>query len=77
MTYLEKLLELNNQTFKKAKEFFAAKAVLEKSPKNYFQTRFTTNRINKLFIEYQEALSASTNLLSYINLNHINLNTIL
>ncbi|MCW3077386.1 MAG: hypothetical protein JWO32_1995 [Bacteroidetes bacterium] len=77
MTYLEKLLELNNQTFKKAKDFFAAKAVLEQSSKNTFQSKFTAKRINKLFLEYQEALNASTNLLSFINLNRINLNALL
>lgn len=75
MTYLEKLLQLNNKLFKKANELLVAKALLAELPTGNYKIKTITEKINNLFVEYQQALVDSKNLLFYIKLNHINLET--
>jgi hypothetical protein len=77
MTYLEKLLELNRTTLKKANLLFAAKHKLEDEEEKPVQkpsrTIFLKERINALIYDYQEALNASKNMISFVSLNHISL----
>jgi hypothetical protein len=77
MTYLEKLLELNQRTLKNATLLFAAKHRLENEEEK--PTRIGSRiqmlkvEINKLIFNYQESLTASQNMISFVNLNHIDL----
>ena len=80
MTYLEKLLELNRRTLKNANLLFAAKKRLdnEEGKDTCKQSRIPVlkNEINKLIADYQDALCASENMISFVSLNHINLKTV-
>jgi hypothetical protein len=77
MTYLEKLLLLNTTIFEKANELLAAKALQAKLPKESPVLKSTAKKINILFSEYQQALIDSKNMLFYINLHRINMNSLL
>jgi hypothetical protein len=77
MTYLDKLLELNRSALKKANLLFAAKHRLENEEVQALQNSSgiikLKREIGKLLMDYHEALNASHNLLSFVNLNHIHL----
>jgi len=79
MTYLEKLLELNKSTLRKSNLLFAAKHRLENEEEklNIKPSRILLlkEEINRLIADYQYALIASKNMISFVSLNHIKLNS--
>jgi len=80
MTYLEKLLELNKCTLKKANLLFAAKHRLEdeeeKADKKNSRIATLKKDINRLILDYQNALIASKNMISFVSMNHIQLKSV-
>jgi hypothetical protein len=77
MTYIEKLLELNRSTLKKAGLLFAAKLRLQQEEEEPTGKRplliILRGEPDKLVFEYQEALNASQNMISFLNFNNISL----
>lgn len=77
MTYLEKLIELNQKTLKKFSALFAAKLLLEESETKNHQLPSFTDHINLLFLDYEAVRTESKKLISYIKLNRIKLTQVI